>query len=190
MLYRARYPHRDIKIWSDNLPSLTYLHVVRNKPSVHGSARRTDRRAKLVGYPFEQLEIFTILHPSTARDNDLRCGQFGPFGFGNFFTHKGGKGCVANALDRFDRRTTALAGNRIETGTSHRNYFSRITGLNGSNRITCIDRPLKRVRRINGNDVRNHLHVEYRRCPRQKILPRGCVSSQDMIVLFGEFSDK
>lgn len=172
VLDRAGDTDRDVQLWRNDFAGLADLHVVGYETCVDGRAGSADRSAQLVGQGVQVLEIVTVLHATTAGNDDFGSGQFRTIRLGQLFADKAGSASVVSSGDGFHSSRTAFSGNRVETGGTYGNDFYRSVGLYGGNGVTGVDRALEGVGAFDRDDLGDLVNVQLSGNARQDVFYR------------------
>ncbi|CRM62183.1 hypothetical protein [Pseudomonas sp. 25 R 14] len=182
MLDRAGDTDRDVQLWRNDLAGLADLHVVGYEACVDRRARSADRRAQLVGQGVQVLEVVTVLHATTAGNDDLGSGQLRAVRLGQFFANKAGSASIVHSRNGFNGSRTPFRDNRVEAGGAYGDDFDGSCRLHGGNGVTGVDRALEGVGAFHRNDLGDLVDVQLRGNAWQDVFAVGGSGSQDVAV--------
>ncbi len=178
MLDGARNAGSDVKLRCHDLAGLTDLPVVRCITRIDGCARCADGCTELVGNRQDHFaELFRGAECATARDDDLRRGQFRTIGRGERVGHKDRNAGVLGSADGFHRCRTAFSGCR-KRGGAHGNDLLGVACLHRLDGVAGIDRTFESIRADDLDDFRDLGHIE-----------KGCDARGDILGRSGRRCD-
>ncbi len=190
MLNGAGDTNGDIQLWCNDFAGLTNLHVVRHKACVHCSARSAYSSAEFVGQRVQVFEVVTVLHATTAGNDDFGSGQLRTVGLGQLFANKGRLASVSRAANRFNRSRTAFSSDRVKTSGTHGDHFHGSRRLHGSDGVTGIDRTLEGVSAFYRDNLGDLVNVQGSGNARQDVFAVRGSAGQDVAVALAKFSNQ
>ncbi len=190
MLDGARDTNGDIQLWCNDFAGLANLHIVWYETGVDSGTRSTDSSAEFVGQRVQVFEVVTVLHTTTAGNDDFGSGQFRTVGLGQLFAHEGRLASVSRAAYRFNSSGTAFSSYRVETGGTHGDHFHGSRRLHGSDGVTGIDRTLEGVGAFYRNDLGDLVNVQGSGNARQDVFAVRGSASQDVAVALAQVSNQ
>ena len=190
MLDGAGDADREVKLRRDDLAGLADLVVIRDKTGVDRSSGCTERRTKLVGKRLEQgVVVLATAQTTTTGDDDLGGTEFWPFGFGQFAMGQGGLGGVGSRADAFD--FCRISGvDRIKGGGADGDDLDAVGTLDGSQRITSVDRANEGIGGFNAGDFGDLPDVEQGGDAGHDVFAEGGGRGEDVAVAGGVSDDQ